>query len=444
MTQKKNYFLRILTCILFAFIGILSMCHIFVFIGICAACCGLIIILKKQKYDVQSLLTLFLFVIPIFGLSLFILTSNFNLDPNAEGYIAQQIFFIIASLLLPFLGYQCRELEGFDLKKIIQIVYKLLAFWMLINLFITLIKFGPFYGLIYKNKYFFEYGKLARLPIDQMAFMFLGFKVERVSVQFFVLFAGILSSAILGLFFVTFKQDKRSFLTYLICGCVGLLCLLFTLNKQSLLVYIPLLIAFSLIVLFAKGIIKFNKVTKIVIYSLCGVAGILFILFVLNALSVQPLADAIVGNKFFNKIFNDNRYSKAYKDIISTVFKEKLFTGFTGYLIGKDSLVLSGSWLFDTLLIGQLFGWVFFITFVVLIFVRYVQYYKVSKEEKSSKVLLLCFILSTLLITLVGYNSIPSANNELYFPIYLIAPFLVLLIIYGYLGKDNKEEKTNE
>ena len=444
MQQKKNIFLSILTCIIFAFIAILSTCNIFVFVGICVACIGFIFILKKRKYDVSELLSLFLFAIPIFGFSLFVITSKFNLDPNAEGYVPEQICFIFATLLLPFLGYQCRDLQGFDLKRIIQIVYKLLAFWMFINLFITLIKFGPFHALIYKNKYFYEYGHLTRLPIGQMAFMFLGARVERVSLEFFIMFAGILSTSILGLFFVRFEQDKRSFLTYLICGCVGLLCLLFTINKQSIFVYIFLAIASALIVLFGKGILKFNKVTKIVVYSLCGVAGVLFLLFMLNAFDVQPLADGIKNAKFFNRLFNTNRYSKYAKQILSSVFQGKLFTGFTGYLIGQDSLKLSGSWLFDTLLIAQFFGWICFIGFVVLIFVRYVQYYKTSEDEKASKILLLTFILSVLLITLIGYNSIPSSNNAVYFPIYLIAPFLLLLVIFGYLGKGKKEVKENE
>lgn len=405
-------------------------------------CSVMLIILKKAKYDVSQLLMLFIYAIPIFGFSLFVITSKFNLDPNAEGYVAHQVFLIIATLLLPFLGYQCRDIKGFNLKKILLVIYKLLAFWMAINFIITLFQFGPFYTFIYETKYFYEYGHLTRLPIGQMAYMFFGVKVERVSIQVFVLFAGILSSSILGLFYVSYKEDKRSFLTYLICGTIGILCLLLTLNEKSVLSYLLLIIAFTLVLLFSKGIIKYNKVTKIVIYSLCGVLGILFILFILNASGVRPINDLIESVWLSHKIFNANDFSAACNRIIYAALTNKYFSGFTGYLIGQDSLTLSGSWLFDMLLIAQLLGLVCFITFVVLMFVRYVQYYKTSEDDKTSKIMLLVFILSIFLITLVGYNSMPSSVNEKYFPIFFTSPFLILLIIFGYIGK--KEEVKNE
>ena len=440
MLQKKNIFFSILTCLVLAFVTILSSTNIFVFVGVLLACSVLLTVLKKRKYDGTQLLTLYTFVIPILGFALFVITSQFNLDPNAEGYTAHQVLLIIGTITLPFLGYQCRGINGFNIKNVLLSIYKILALWMLINLFITMIQFGPFYSLIYKGKYFYEYGHLSKLSIDKMAYMFLGIKVERVSLELFTLFAGILTSAFLGLFFVSYEQDKKSFITYLVCGCVGGLCLLLTINKYSILTYLVLIIGFVLIILFSKGVIKYNKVTKIVIFSICGVIGVLFILFILNAMNVEPLATSIEKVWLFNKLFNTNMFSKSYKQIIETTFSHKYFYGFSGYLIGVDSLKLSGSWLFDFLLIAQLDGLILFILFIVLLFVRYVQYYKTSKDDKHSKVMLLGFILSILLVTLVGYNSMPSSVNGKYFPIFLMSPFLVLLVIYGYLGREEVKQ----
>ena len=56
---------------------------------------------------------------------------------------------------------------------------------------------------IYKDRYFFDYGHIASLPVNKIAYMLLGFKVTRVSVELFTLVASVLSSAILGLFFVS-------------------------------------------------------------------------------------------------------------------------------------------------------------------------------------------------------------------------------------------------
>jgi quinol-cytochrome oxidoreductase complex cytochrome b subunit len=165
------------------------------------------------------------------------------------------------------------------------------------------------------------------------------------------------------------------------------------------------------------------------------VVGVLFLLFVLNALNCRPLADWIKSVWLLNKIFNANDFSKSYQLIIKEFFENNYFSGFTGYLIGKDNVRLSGSWLFDMLMIAQVFGWVCFIAFIVLLFVRYVQYFKTSTDDKISKVLLLGFILSIVTVTFVGYNSVPSSVNSKYFPIFFMAPFLLLLVFYGYMGK---------
>ncbi len=270
--------------------------------------------------------------------------------------------------------------------------------------------------------------------------MLLGFNVTVVTVEFFTIFASILSSAILGLFFTSFKEDKRSFLTYLVCGCIGLLCIFFTLNKSLIIAYLALIVGMILTVLFGKKIIPFNKNTKITIFCIAGLVSLIFIIFVLNALNVQPLANVIEGNAFLNKLFNTNKVIRKYHDLIRTMVDCKGYRGFTGYLAGKDSVTFSGSWLFDMIPFAQIFGWATFIIFVSVFFVRFAQYFKTSSNDTAIKILLFSVVLSFFAFTIAGYDSMPYLENSKYLPLIFIAPFVIIVFIFGYIG-ENSEEK---
>lgn len=401
----------------------------------------ILLIFIRKRLDIEFLLTLILSVIPLFSVAIFAMTSKFNLDPNANYSTSKYIFLILSTFSVPFLGFQSRACGKFEIKKALKVIYVMLAIWMLINFFITIIQFGPFYTFIYKDRYFFDYGHIASMPINNIAYMLLGFKVERVSTELFCLVAGVLSSAILGVFFTSRKDDKRSFFVYLICGSIGLLCIILTLSTSLILGYIALLVSFTLIVLFGKKILTFNKPVKIVTFSLCGIAGLLYIVFMLSALNVQPLAGSIEGNFALNKFFNANRVIGKFHKITRAMVDSKCINGFTPMLIGRDSITLSGSWLFDMFPIAQLFGWIAFIVFIVVIFIRFAKYAKSSEDDLSSKVLLMGVVLSIILFSGVCYNSTPFLDNENYLPLFFIAPFILLIFVSGYIG-ENKEEIT--
>lgn len=399
------------------------------------------LILNNKKLNTEFLLTMLLSVIPLVGIVLFSMISKFNLDPDSNYSTAKYIFLALGAFSVPFLGFQSRTTAKFDIKKAIKVIYIGLAIWMLINFIITLFKFGPFYTFIYKDRYFFDYGHIARLPVDRIACMLLGFKVEYVTAELFCLVSSVLSSAVLGVFFVSFKDDKRTFFEYLICGCIGLLCIILTLNKKLMLAYIVLVLGFTLIVLFAKKIIKWNKITKIITFSLCGLAGVIYVIFMLKALNVQPLANAIADNEFLNRFFVTNRVINKHFGIVRSMADNNCLNGFTPYLVGNDTLTLSGSWFFDMFAIGQVFGWVCFIIFVVVIFIRFFKYAKESDDSFDSKVMVISLILGFLLFITVGYNSMPYFENTLYLPVFFLSPFVLIMFLYGYMGNNEEEIK---
>ena len=407
--------------------------NIIVFASLALVANTLLLIFSKRKFNSEFLLTLLLCVIPLVGLALFSLTSKFNLDIDSNYSLVKYMFLIAAFIAVPFLGFQSRECEKFDIKVALKVIYILLGLWMLINFFITLIQFGPFYTFIYNNRYFFDYGHIARLPVNKMAYMLLGFKVEVVNAELFALVASVLSSAILGVFFVSFKEDKCGFLVYLITGFVGLLCLIFTLNKTFIIGYFALVIAFTLIVLFAKKIIPWNKITKIVIFSIIGLIGLYFLLVMLSGFKLLHLENT---SFFFNKL------TRKYHNFIRAMVDHKTYNGFTGYLLGQDNLKFTGSWMFDMFAIVGVFGWVAFLIFVVVMFIRYVNYFKSSNDDFSSKVIILGIILGLLLFSGASYDSMPYFENALYVPMFFLSPFIILLFIYGYIGKNEEAIKV--
>ena len=115
------------------------------------------------------------------------------------------------------------------------------------------------------------------------------------------------------------------------------------------------------------------------------------------------------------------------------------YRGFTGYLIGRDNIVFTGSWVFDLFAIGQIFGWIIFIIFVILMFARFTNFFKTSNNDFSSKMLLFGVTLAFFAFTIAGYNSQPFFENTLYVPFIFVAPFLMILFIYGYVGENSEE-----
>ena len=270
--------------------------------------------------------------------------------------------------------------------------------------------------------------------------MLLGFKATAVSIEYFTIFASLLSSAILGVFFVSYKEDKGSFLVYLVCGCMGLLCILLTLNKGLLVSYAALFVGFALIVLFAKKIIPYNKTTKIVIFSIVGLAALVFVIFMLSALNIKPFSTFIEENVFLNKLFNTNRIIRKYHNIVRAMVDYDAYRGFTGYLAGRDSVVFSGSWLFDIFPMAQVFGWFTFIIFVVITFIRFAEYCKLNhSDDLLDKVLVISTILAFFLFTIAGYDSMPYFESGEYLPLVFVTPFMIILFMFGYEGESEEE-----
>ena len=97
-----------------------------------------------------------------------------------------------------------------------------------------MIYYVPFYTLIYKDYYTFYNGKPSPAPIGKTAYMLFGFQVQEVSTTYWSLFPTLLSTSVIALFFIKYKENKKIFILYACFAALGFISLLFTISKMAL------------------------------------------------------------------------------------------------------------------------------------------------------------------------------------------------------------------
>lgn len=412
----------------------------------------LIIAFGYKEIKTKGMSTFFFFLIPLLCYGLLSILSGFTKDSlSAISNPAIRVFTMIGFLTFSSVGYLSIQVPGFKIKNILLGIYCALGLYVLINLLITMIQFSPFYPLIYKGYYFYYDGAITSKNLGEIAYALIGFENKEVSLSYFTLFASLLSTAVVGLFFIDRKEEKRTFIAYAILGGIGVLALLLTPSKMSLITDFALIVTLLFVVLSKK--VKWNtKIVKRVVIAIAIVLGILFLLFVLNAQEnvsgLKGLQNAIASVPLLNKLFNTNGLSASYKNVISHLTVSGLMNGFQpGYYdLGsyEKGFFLSGSWLFDNVMVSGVFGQLFFIITIVIGFKFLFIYFNKSNDEDSVKALIVSYVLIFFVITLLNYDSLPYIFSDKTVPMYLLAPFMICVFFFGYAIARNVESENNK
>lgn len=414
---------------------------------------GLIIAFGYKEIKTKGMSSLFFFLIPLVCYGLLSILSGFTKDPLSEAHNpAVKVFVMLGLLCFASVGYLSNQAQEFKIKNVLLGIYAALGLYVLINLFITMIQFSPFYPIIYKGYGFYYDGAFTETQkIENMAYALMGFGSKEVTLSYFTLFASLLSSSVVALFFINPKEDRRTFIAYAVLGGIGLLALFLTPSKMTLITDAALVVTCVLIVLSKK--IKWNtKIVKIVVLVIAIILGLLFLIFVLNAqegiAGLRGLQNAIAGNAFLNKLFNTNGLSSGYKNVISHLTTSGLMAGFQpGYYdLGtmEKGFFLSGSWLFDNVMISGVFGQVFFVVSLVIAVKSLLKYFQKSTDDDCSKVLILAYVLVFFVTTILNYDSMPYIFSDTTVPMYLLAPFMICIFFFGYAIAKNVELENKE
>ena len=423
-----------------AFIGF-SLGHSFLLFGILSLVLAILLVivtLRQIKKDGLTTYLFFLFPLVIFG----ILTAlnGFNYYSIGAIGLAPSIFVPLGLLGIGLSGFLSTYLVQFKIKHALLVIYCALGLFVLINLFITMVYYVPFYTIKYSNYYIFYNGKPSVVPIGQMAYMLYGFKFREVSLTYWSLYPSILLTAVIPLFFIKFKENRREFLIYAGLAFLAFISLLFTISKTTLISDVILVLGIALIVVGAK--FKGSRSVLNVMMITLGVILLLVILILfINAQTswgfVSGIRNLISSNSLLNRLFNTNRYVKP----INTIFQD-LFTTFKlfGCPVGGSFLdypngvpqILSNMWLFDNLMSSGLFGAIFFLAALVVGIRRLFKYLNKGTDDDYVKYLIAAFVLGFLVISLFLYDNYPLINSEAMVPFYTSAPLLICVFLLGY------------
>ena len=397
-----------------------------------------VVTFRQIKKDGLTTYLFFLFPLVIFGLLTAL--NGFNYYSIGAIGIANSIFVPIGLLGIGFAGFLSSYLKQFKIKYALLVLYCALGLFVLINLFITMIYYVPFYTLIYKNYYIFYNGRPSAVPIGEMAYMLYGFQLKEVSLTYWTLYPSLLFTAVIPLFFLKFKENKKEFLIYAGLSLLAFISLLFTMSKMTIITDVILILGIALIVVGAK----FNNsrsISNVMMITLGAIILLVCLVLFINAQKnwgfVSGIRNIIASNSVMNRLFNTNRYAQK----INAIFQD-LFTTFKlfGCPVGGSFLdypnqvaqVLSNIWLFDNLMSSGLFGAVFFLAALVIGIRRLFKYLNKGTDEDYIKFTIAGIVLGFLVMALFLYDNYPLINSDNMAPIYTSAPLLVVIFFLGY------------
>ena len=430
--------------------------HSFLLYGILSVVLVILLLLVTwRQIKKDGLTTFFFFLFPLMIYGLLTALSKFNSNSIGKISLGDTIFIPIALLCFALAGYLTAHIEKFKIRNAMLVIYGALGLFVLINLIITMIYYVPFYTIIYKNSYIVYNGRASVLPIGYMAYMLYGFSIKEVTIEYWSLFPSILTTAVIPLFFIKYKENKRDFLIFAALAFLGFITLVFTISKITLLTDIILVLGIAMIILVAK----FHK-TRRVFNIMMVVAGVFALLFFASLFLIAQTNWGFLNgfraifdkSNLIHRLFITNRYSRRAIVVFGDLFTTfKLFGWQVGYYsyqypngIAQE---LSGVWLFDNLVSSGVFGALFFVVALVIGLRRLFKYVNLSEENDADKYLIVGYVLGTLTISLLLLDPIPLVNSDAISPFFTCSPLLIVLFLLGYTSQRTlivKEETEQE
>ena len=439
----------------FVSFGLSNSFEVYAFVGIVLfvlVIVGHFFLLKKDGAS-----NFLIFLMPVVLLGIIFAFSSFS-----SGYAT-----ILTRILIPFafiafvgIGYISPLNENFKISNAMLVIYGGLALITLISYFATMVQYVPFYTIIHSDSYIYYDGARASLPIGSMAYFLSGFSFREVSIDYFLLFPSILSTSVIALFFLSPKNDTKKFVAYAIFAFIGLLALITMPNKMSLITTVLIVACVIIIILFGKSKIN-GKIFSRVLLVLLILLLLAFIVFFLNAQKswgfTSGLRNLIANSHLLDRIFNSNRFSQKYIEILDGSLNFNFWLGFMPNPKYNSALhldVFSDSVVFDTLLMTGLFGLAILIVVLVVAIRSFIKYFKSCDDQMIDKVLIAGFSVSTIIYASLNYNPEPYVFYSNLQPFFKNGLFLVLLFLVGYVyfkashikkvEEPAKEEKVEE
>ena len=368
-----------------------------------------------------------------------------SLNPFSKGFpLLSNLSLAVALPGFFLLGFALRKFNDVKPRTVLLVAGGALAAITLFGLFSTVIEYGFFYKLIYKETPFYYYNG-SPYDVTKEMYWLSGFKMGEVYIEYGNLFAVLCASFLPGLLFLSPKKDRNDFIICASIGSVGLLTLLVIPNFKVLAI-VAIASAFAFIYKFLKNNKKAMKIIGICFVTGLGLGVLFFAVSLINAAAGYKLPGIL------NRIFVQNRIMIKVTPIYDALFTKvegklvHFFGANTAYYSG-DLVVWKESNIFEVELLKEigLLGTILFGLFVVMMGYFVYHYLKRSDDHDYVKTIFVVLLLSFFIYE-TFFNVVSIMPHEEVFDAFLRTPtLLIVLFVFGYIFTiPTKEVKKDE
>lgn len=376
----------------------------------------------------KEIVSLVIFAIPLIVVALLVSYSTFSLKTMNYGFL-DNTSVLLGSLAFFVLGFVVRKIDKFKIENVLLVIGAAIALLVLISLFYSIFRYGPFHTAIYKNLVYYYDGHLYFVS-DETKWL-LGFEMKETLVNYGNFYGALLVAALPGLLFISPKTDLRKFLIVLFIGLVGLLSIILVPNAKALLMLIPVVI-FALVFRFVKKKDKMHKVIKGVFFACLGLGGLALLFVLLNNPGVPAIQNLILNSRVLNRLFNSNRVILPINEVIRATLTSGGLFGLSRASI--DGLVArTGAFEFEIMKEGGFFAFLFLLVFLVFIIISVWKYLKNSQDQPFVKVIVASFLLIVLVYGSFLWTPFPFVHDSgIYISFFRSNIFLLALFFVGW------------
>ena len=222
--EKENFFVKNKSILTFLILEVVALTafnfgnisYIFGLAGAFLAIVGVFFVLEVEK-DKKKLVWI---ALPVGLLLVISLIGSFN--EFSKGFsILSNLSLLFALPAFLALGFFLRKLNDVKTRTVLLVIGGAFAALTLFGLFSTLIEYGFFYKLLYKDKPNYYYNGIP-YDVTKEMYWLSGFSFTEVYIEYGSLFAVLTASFLPGLLFISPKQERNNFIICAAIGGVGL------------------------------------------------------------------------------------------------------------------------------------------------------------------------------------------------------------------------------
>ena len=403
---------------------------------------------KEEKSEKKTLL---IFLLPVAIFLLFSIVSLFWISMGI-GNVVLNLIGALSIFGAFFFAMQLKRDPKMPKHILLYSILFGLALLSLSNFIASLCEYGFFYLVRFKGMSYFLDG-VSMSVTEEMAILD-GFTVSYVSPYFGFLPSFLLSSSLLSLLFVRFKEDRFLFLSILCSGSIGLLTIVLLGFYWALLPFVPLLVL-ALLFRFIKGKEK-TPLWETILFLVLLVL-VFVVVFVLLFVAGKG-TNIYASNKYLRKIFDNGKFLRGINETINVVFADGLLSqralfGMPVYDVhgfgdlSSSSMLTSSAWggdyvywtsfnlhtfEFSVLMENGLVGFLAFLVFTVSLFPLLRRSIVKMEEGKGSRVFFASYIVAFYLYQTLFMDALPFLGTSNYVsPIMMNSFFMVLMAALG-------------